>query len=76
MTVYESQFGKEQYNGDRIRVTTLNTHLSLDTLLVDDVGSGQMPKEEPKNAGKREGTKNAEKSAEFEKRPAMSAQQF
>ena len=41
---------------------------------MDDGGSGQMPKEEPKNAGKREGTKNAEKSAEFEKRPAMSAQ--
>ena len=43
---------------------------------MDDVGSGQMPKEELKNAGKRERTKNAEKSAEFEKRPAMSAQQF
>ena len=57
-------------------MTTLNTHLSLDTLLVDDGGSGQMPKEELKNAGKRERTKNAEKSAEFEKRPAMSAQQF
>ena len=57
-------------------MTTLNTHLSLDTLLADDVGSGQMPKKEPKNAGKKQRTKNAEKSAEFEKRPAMSAHQF